>query len=148
MGFDTHDLLRQAGYETGDTTVLERMGADDAAAPSTTSTTFVSIPGLLRGFVQWDELVSSDVQAQVSIKARLQPGTDETLTARVRNLTDGETVGNTLETNSNANLSTGFVDYTPTTTANPIRLEAQHKTVDGVNSSTTVDLSLEIGVQL
>lgn len=148
MGFDTHDLLRQAGYETGDRVVVQRLSAENATAPSTSSTSFVSIPGLLRGFVQWDEIVPASAQTQVALKARLQPGTDETLTARVRNLPDGETVGNTVSASAISNENTGFVDYTPTTTGTPIRLEAQHSTSPGTNSSTTVDLSLEIAVIL
>ena len=148
MPFDRTDLLRQAGYESGDIVPIATISPNAARAASTTSTSFTEALDLFRWRVQWNLLTPAGLQTVANFTLRVEPGTDETYSARAFNLTDKETVAALTDQTQPNNTATGWTDYTPTRTDSSIAIDFQHKTEPGTNSSQAREPYLQIGVRL
>lgn len=85
----------------------------------------------------WDDVFSGNVQGQCYVSASLFNNNDA-INFRIQNTTDGETViEQTGITGGSQNIAIGPVDYTPTTTSNPIVIQPEFSNQD---NSTGVDV--------
>lgn len=118
-----------------------------ARTASTSATSFALSTGLARFRFRWDQLFPTGSTSMVGLLLRQNVGSGETYTVRYRNKTDSETLLSIANT-STGNYWSGWNSYTPTTTDSLIQVDFEHKISNGVNSSSTEDPLLLLGIQL
>jgi len=148
MGFDTHDLLRQAGYSEGDYIWAVAHNRDSINSTTTTNTTYTSTAAYYTGRINWAETLGANRQTQVAGSVFTAPGTDETLDVRVRNLDDNETVLERTGITSSGWIELAPTDYTPASTGSDRTFRWQIKTDPGTNSSSITGMNIKYGVKL
>jgi hypothetical protein len=87
-------------------------------------------------------------QLSVRMLLEISPGTDESVDVRWRNLSDSETPVNVSDIILTTQLSTGWVEYSPTTTDDRVRLEVERRTSPASNSSSIREVATQVGIQL
>jgi len=140
------ETLREMGYESGDIVWGPSYGPTASRDISTSSTDYVSSTDTHRHQAQWDLLFPSAATTVVTMSAVVFPGS-ESLSLRVRNDTDGETMVEETGITSQKNLQMTPAKYTPTTTADGIQFNAEIKSDTG-NSVLASDFNVVFGVEL
>jgi len=148
MGFDTQDILRQGEFTEGDVLPLAILTPENGTFISTTSTSFTTERSFLDLPVVFDQLAPSPSRLRFSLTVTAVPGSGETQDVRIFNLDDAEEVVRVESLTAPVRVSSGYTDYTPTTTSSPARLRYQHRTNPGSNSSRVDHFSLAVGYQL
>jgi hypothetical protein len=148
MPFDRTNLLSQAGYEPGDQVIAGTFVTNSNRSPSTSSTSYSRAPDAGQHIIQWDELVPAGSPIQVKQTARLSPGTDETVFSKFRSQTDGEDLGIEVAASATRDISSGWVEYQPSSPASPARVTVEIKTEPGLNGSTVAGPILQVASQL
>jgi hypothetical protein len=148
MPFDRPDILQQAGFETEDIITLSTISPSRVRLGETSSASFTPEPGLFRYRVQWDELIPAGAQPAVNLTLRHNVGAGETYAARVQNNNDTTTAVTVGPKTQSGSSSSGWVDYSPATTASPIQLTFEHKTDPGDNTSSAEDPYFRVGARL
>lgn len=110
---------------------------------STTSTSYVQSINQFQAYVKWSDWLPSGAQGAVLGTFKITTSNGD---FRFRNITDSETVVELLDV-GNIN-SVGPSNYTPTTTASPVEVQAQFRTKDGGSSTDLLAPSLHTGVQV
>lgn len=139
-------LLATAGYTQGDDLWLQSTG-EGAAINVETSGTWVGAVNFHQDILQWDALFPDGATTRVYAIVAGNPGSGETLDARLQNLTDSETIVQVTDIGGGQTLL-GPVTYTPTTTASPIQVVLEIQTSPGSNPSQVVNITGGYGVQL
>lgn len=143
------DELRQAGYQEGDFLPVVGFGPFKLDQ-SFTNTSYDHVRNLLTTRLRWDELPIPDgASTQVFLQCQVNPGSEETVSVRVYNPTDSETVAEETGLSTSFEMVTlGPVDYTPTTTSSDLTLQPEVKTDAGSSSCEIVTPYLGVGVKI
>lgn len=144
----TYGTLKEVGFERGDFLPLYTFNPNGSHYANTTSTTYTNLLDLSRIHLIWDEMFPSGVTTQVFGQVRIEPGTDETAYARVRNASDDETIGSPVSATGVSVRTVGPLDYTPPSDSSRIMILWQFRTDPGSNSSTYVTPYITFGVKV
>jgi len=141
-------LLARAGFEKGDFLPLYSFNPDNNLLVSFTSTTWAASHALSHYAVVWNRLLPEKATTHVYASMPLMSiGAGETVDFRLRNTTDGETIGEITGITSTG-IYTVDADYEPTTTGSMIRLRWEWKETPGTNSSDIYTPFVGLGVVL
>lgn len=143
-------ILSDAGFEQGDFLPLYNFNPNAARGATFTSTTYTYNDDVSIAKVRWDKLFPSGPTPQIFGQIGwVLPGTDESVSVRIQNITDGETVGEvTGITGSNQIVVIEPVTYTPPTTSAKCMFRWEWKTDPGANSSEVRCPFITFGVKL
>jgi len=143
-------LLKDAGFEHGDFLPLYTINPNAAWRVTSTSTTYTQTTDL--GWLQcaWNDLIPwPDVNPLIYGLGRVMPGSGETVDVRIRNTTDGETVGSAVTgITADTMVKVGPVDYEPTTKDARIDIYWQYRTDPGTNALDLREPFIIVGVEL
>jgi hypothetical protein len=143
------DLLSDAGYSEGDVLPIFTHTMNDSDAFYTfTDTSYTTYNRIMSLIFQPSELHPNLEELRYSFSALLDPATGDTTSVRVWNWTDSESVVSTSTDTQDDFVTTGWTEYTPTTTDSPIAFVGQAKTSDGTESDSVTGFSFRVGVQL
>jgi hypothetical protein len=153
--------ISPATTDTGSLTVGERLaesgdflavgpswGPNSQRTFSTTSTTYVDSGDVFFVDTRWDRFAPTGAQTAVFGEFRVSPGSGESVSVRLRNAGDGETIFETTGLSGSDQSRFPLENYTPTTTGGRIFLRYQIKTDPGSNSSSLFQPKAHAGVQL
>jgi len=134
------------GYQSGDVVSRGQILDYQDRSKSITTTSFFN--DMIRGVgsVVWDDLVGGS-NGYVKLNGNFQASNGETLTVQLYNQTDGEVAAEIIHTGSDPDFqdrSTGWVQYTPTTTSSVIKFVVRVKT-DGGSSCEYAELIGKVG---
>lgn len=114
-----------------------------------TSYDSAGVPNTFQVSLDWDETFGDNVTPMVKYTCFVNPGTDETVDTRLQNDTDDETVAEITGLTGGASpRSSGWVEYTPTTTSSPIDIKGDHKTSPGSDTSFVDAKTLHLGLKV
>jgi len=148
MGFDTTELLRDAGYSEGDLVPTHMIGEGSATNFSTTSTSFASSANFYRLQLVYDDQYPTEVTTKYLGVVTVVPGSGESVDFRITNNTDSETVVEINNITSTAIKRIEPTEFEPTTTSSPVRYKAELRTNPGTNSSSMGAINAGIAIQL
>lgn len=115
---------------------------------SFTDTTYTGNADFYSAQVVWGGLFPSEVQTAVFGQVRVKPGTDESVSLRLRNNIDSEVIQEETGITSDQVVTFGPVNYTPTTTSSRVLIIFQWKEDNGVNSTAIENPMVSYGIQL
>jgi len=143
------ETLREANYEKGDVMpVAHLMPCDSFNLQVSTTSYDRNFSYTLRSSPQ-SEVLSPTGTLQVGLTAYARVGTDETLTARVVNSSQGDEItGASVQAQTNRPVWSGFAEYTPTDTMAPIRWAIEAKTEPANNASEIQSGPLVLGIKI
>lgn len=98
--------------------------------------------------VVWDDIKPANATLAVMGHIEVVPGTDESVSVKIRNVTDSVDVVEETGITSSGVVTLGPTDHSPTTTASGLNLQYRWKEDNGVNSSDVANANLNIGVQI
>jgi len=140
--------LNDAGFSEGDILPVSTIATVDNRQKTVSSASFQRDPSLFSVFTLLKRFGPID-NLYFSIFLRLEPGSGETVTGRIQNVTDGETVVTVSgDQGSITNEHTPWKKYRPTTVNDSILIRYEHKTEPATNSSNSQDVAVSIGVEL
>lgn len=131
---------------TGDTFPVAAFGAATTQDKSISQTSFSGESGLMTFQLQWDKVLPANASSQIILYIRYVRDGSETVTSKLRNITDGEDATSDLARTADGNFTTGWEDYTPATTGSPILFQLQAKT--SANSPRLIKPTVMIGIKV
>jgi len=136
MRLPTYGTLRDAGFERGDFLPLYNFTPNADFSVSFTTTSYDGNWGLSYFSAVWDQLFPPSAKTHVYASIRLNSlGAGETVSLRLRNMTDAENLGEITGITSEGMYSID-TDYEPPTTGSVTRYRWEWKEDPGANSST------------
>jgi hypothetical protein len=148
MGFDSKDLLRQAGYGAGDFVPLQTYdsAANESTASSTYTSSFLAASGI-DAKIKWDTYFPAS-NIHVALSA-LTSANGDAIDVRVRNITASETlIEETGITGGFTRQTFGPEAYDPTNPSTTDRVVIQIRNDDDTTTVDVQDAVLSIGVVL
>lgn len=147
MGFDTKDILREAGYSEGDFLPIYTAANGGFTRITTSSSSYVSSGNNLRQETDYDNLFPSGAQPAVLLTATINPGSGEEAFIQVTQDDGSDPIpGSELSTTTLESISTGWVEFSPISGVGAVLCEV--KTEPGSNSSTFDNFAVTYGVKL
>lgn len=148
---DTEELgISESDFvANGDYVPWYTFNANSSTSITFTDTSYAASNGLSRIEARWDTLFPSGVQPAIFATARVNNvGSGETVSLRVRNPSDSETVEEVTGITSTGMITVGPTNYQPQTTAEQVTLRWEWKEDTGSNSSSIIVPWISLGVQL
>lgn len=143
LDIDGSDLV-----QNGDFLPLYSHNPQSSTSQSFTSTSYTNSNPLSNTVLRWDNLFPTGVNAGVFGQILVVPGTGETISVRLRNTTDSETVNEVTGISSRQVVSSGPTDYAPNTTGSELQIRWEWKTDTGSNSTQVFTPHITYGVLL
>jgi len=140
-------ILSEAGFEEGDFLPLYNFNPSGDRSVSFTVTTYSASASFSYLRAIWNELFPAGATTHVYGSVYLAVGAGETVSLRIQNTVDNETVGE-LTGITTGGIKTIDVDYEPTTLDSQIKLLWQWKESPGTNSSRVDDAFISLGVKV
>jgi len=128
-------LLARAGFEKGDFLPLYNFNPNGLKSISFTDTTYAFDNGLSNCRLIWDDAFPAGVTVQIFGQAEITVGAGETVSVRIYNYTDSETIVEKTGIGSSQFVSLGPTTYTPPTTGSGIMILWEWKEDVGTNAS-------------
>jgi len=142
------ETLKGAGFEQGDFLPLYTWNPNSLSSVSFTATTWTYDRDLMQLEIRWDKLFPAGANSYVFGQMTISPGTDESVSVRIQNRSDGETVGEVTGITSYGSVTIGPVAYTPTSTGSHIIISLEWMESPGVNSTNLILPIITLGVEV
>jgi len=146
MGFDTKELLRDAGYTDGDF-VPVRSHQRSVSESTSTDTFTLYQPGVITPMFKWADEFSTDANTQALLHVTVIPSTDQ-IDVKLTNATDGEDVFLETGLSSVGDKTLGPVDYQPTTKTATTRFNVRFRNNDNSTTVSIKRVNIVFGVKL
>jgi len=136
MGFDTQDLLRQAGYGEGDS--VHSIDLNTGVTGSTSSNTYSVYRRIeMKANLNFAQLFVPGSTLEAVLYCSVQPSGDE-IDVRLQNTSANETILEQTGFTTSQNVTIGPTEYTPTSPDQFTLIEPQFRNND---NTTTVDIN-------
>lgn len=145
---DAMALLNAAGFSSGDVVAVWSVNAVSSQSASTTNTTYENDNAILQARFQWDDYIPDGAQGVVKMEGTFAAGTGEDYDVQLRNDTDIEEMVSITSPDNPGAVSSGWTEYTPSTTDSPLDIRFRHRTNPGSNSSQVFYPHFSVGVEL